>query len=499
MAGTILLGTYIVCILALFIYGVNCYYMVWCFWKTYRQASVQMRERIDAGQSIFADAAMLPHVTTQIPLYNEANVAERVIRAVAAIDYPESKHEIQILDDSTDDTSAIVDAVVASLRQSGKDIDVFRRNNRHGFKAGALAEGMQVCKGELIAIFDSDFVPNRNYLKQMIPPLLAEDKLAFVQARWGHLNTAHSMLTQVQSIGIDGHFMIEQSARAYNGFFMNFNGTAGVWRKTAIEDAGGWQADTLTEDMDLSYRCQLAGWHAGFLADVVVPAELPQSYTAFKSQQFRWAKGSIQTAMKLFPQVWRSQSVLMAKVQAFLHLTHYSIHPVMALLSMLTLPVLLTLDVNVPWQIMVVCMFCILVAICGPSSLYVTSQIVTKAGVKKLLFLPVLMCVGVGIALSNTRAVFEALFKIKSGFVRTPKSGGSDNRVTANQELRRYRVNAPILPLFEIVLGLYCIVSLIYYIEARHYIVGPFLLIYACGFLLVGIRSLKETYENDSR
>ncbi|GJL74126.1 glycosyltransferase [Nitrosomonas sp.] len=499
MTGIILLGAYVVCILALFVYGVNCYYMVWRFWKTYPQVTVHMRERIDAAQSIFANAALLPHVTTQIPLYNEANVAERVIRAVAAMDYPVSKHEIQILDDSTDETGVIVDRVVASLRQSGKDIHVFRRNNRQGFKAGALAEGMRVCKGKLIAIFDSDFVPNQNYLKQMIPPLLAEDKLAFVQARWGHLNSAHSVLTQAQSIGIDGHFMIEQSGRAYNGFFMNFNGTAGVWRKKAIEDAGGWQADTLTEDMDLSYRCQLAGWHAGFLADVVVPAELPQSYTAFKSQQFRWAKGSIQTAMKLYPQVWRSQAGLTAKVQAFLHLTHYSIHPIMALLSMLTLPVLLTLDVNVPWQIMVVCMFCILVAICGPSSLYLTSQIATKAGFKKLLFLPMLMCVGVGTALSNSRAVFEALLKIKSGFVRTPKSGGSDNRVSENKELRRYRVNPPVLPLFEIVLGLYCVVSLIYYIEARQYMVGPFLLIYACGFLLVGIRSLKEAYEKDYR
>lgn len=483
----LLLGAYVLCVMTLFVYGVNCYFMVWRFWKTYRKESGRIRRHIDAAQPMFDDVATLPHVTTQIPLYNEANVAERVIRAVAAIDYPTSKHEIQILDDSTDETCAIVDEIATALRQQGKDISIFRREKRQGYKAGALAEGMKVCKGEFIAIFDSDFVPNSDYLRQMIPPLVADDKLAFVQARWGHLNTEHSVLTQAQSIGIDGHFMIEQSARAFNGFFMNFNGTAGVWRKTAIDDAGGWQADTLTEDMDLSYRCQLVGWRASFLVDVVVPAELPETYTAFKSQQFRWAKGSIQTAIKLYPRVLRSKASVMAKIQAFLHLTHYSIHPIMALLSMLTLPVLLTLDVNVPWQVMAICMFCILIAICGPSTLYLTSQIATKSGFKKLLFFPVLMCVGVGIALSNTRAVFEAVAGVKSGFVRTPKSG--------DLEKTHYRVNAPVLPLFEIILGLYCVVSLFFYIAAKHYMVGPFLLIYACGFLLVGIRSLRESYQ----
>ena len=460
--------------------------MVWRFWKTYRKESSRIREQINVAQKTFENTAALPHVTTQIPLYNEANVAERVILAVAAIDYPTNKHEIQILDDSTDETCTIVDQIAASLRKQGKDISVFRRKNRQGYKAGALAEGMTVCKGEFIAIFDSDFVPKPDYLHQTIPPLLADEKLAFVQARWGHLNTSHSALTQAQSIGIDGHFMIEQSTRAFNGFFMNFNGTAGVWRKKAIYDAGGWQADTLTEDMDLSYRCQLVGWRASFLVDVVVPAELPETYTAFKSQQFRWAKGSIQTAIKLYPRVLRSQASIMSKIQAFLHLTHYSIHPIMALLSILTLPVLLTLNVNVPWQIMVLCMVCILVAICGPSTLYLTSQIVTKAGFKRLLFFPVLMCVGVGIALSNTRAVFEALMNVKSGFIRTPKRG--------NYEKKQYRVNTPILPIFEILLGLYCVVSLFYYIEAKQYMVGPFLLIYACGFLLIGIRSLRESY-----
>ena len=487
MIEYILLSIYGLCVLTLFIYGVNCYYMVWRFWKTRRRAVAQLRQQSEAIQTISPDNAQLPHVTTQIPLYNEANVAERVIRAVADIDYPSAKHEIQILDDSTDQTCAIVDAVAAALRLSGKDIQVFRRDSRQGFKAGALAAGLVACKGEFVAIFDSDFVPDKNFLLQMIPVLLADGKLAFVQARWGHLNAGHSILTQTQSIGIDGHFMIEQSARAYNGFFMNFNGTAGVWRKSAIEGAGGWQADTLTEDMDLSYRCQLAGWHATFLPDVVVPAELPETYTAFKSQQFRWAKGSIQTALKLFPRVLRSSANKMAKLQAFLHLTHYSIHPIMVVLSLLTLPVLLMLSVSLPWQIMAVLMACIIVAICGPSSLYMTSQMVASNGFKKLFYLPALMCVGVGIALSNTRAVIEALLNIKSGFVRTPKHGDATSR-----RYLVYQVGAPVLPIFEILLGLYCMVSLLYYLEAKHYMIGPFLLIYACGFLLVGIRSFIE-------
>lgn len=485
--SNILIGTYVFCVIALFTYGVNCYFMVWRFWKTYRKESGRIRQLINTSQPLFDDVHTLPHVTTQIPLYNEANVAERVIRAVAEIDYPATKHEIQILDDSTDETSIIIDQAVESLRRDGKDIHVLRRTKRQGYKAGALAEGMAVCKGTFIAIFDSDFVPNPNYLRQMIPPLLADEKLAFVQARWGHLNTTYSALTQAQGIGIDGHFMIEQSVRAFNGLFMNFNGTAGVWRKQAIYDAGGWQSDTLTEDMDLSYRCQLIGWRAGYLMDVVVPAELPETYTAFKSQQFRWAKGSIQTVIKLYPQVLRSNATVLAKFQAFLHLTHYSIHPIMVILSILTLPLLFTLDITVPWSLMAFCMFCILIAICGPSSLYLTSQIAAKSSIKRIGFLPFLTCIGVGIALSNTRAVFEAVFKIKSGFVRTPKSGYFKKA--------QYRVNAPILPIFEILLGLYCLFSLYYYFEAEKYLVGPFLLIYACGFLLVGIRSFRESFQ----
>lgn len=309
-------------------------------------------------------------------------------------------------------------------------------------------------------------------------------ELGFLQARWGHLNGNDSLLTRAQMLGIDGHFMIEQCARAYNKWFLNFNGTAGMWRKQAIVDAGNWQADTLTEDMDLSYRCQLAGWKASYLPDVVVPAELPESYAAFKSQQFRWAKGSIQTALKLIPRVMLSQSSLFSKVQAFLHLTHYFIHPLMLAMALLALPVLMTIRIDLSFPVFALSAAGILLAMCGPSFLYIVSQVSqSKAHTRKLWVLPGLMCVGVGIAVSNTKAVLEALFGVKSGFVRTPKSG---------QRTKSYRVKTNALPFIELAMGAYCLVSLLYYVQAEKYLVGPFLGVYTFGFLWIGSRSLLE-------
>lgn len=477
---------YLLSALALFAYGLNCYYMVWHFWRSFRQGTERCRTLIKDSQYLFESEETTPYVTTQIPLYNEANVAERVIRAVAAIDYPANRHEIQVLDDSNDETREIVDQIAADLRAEGKNVEVIRRDDRSGFKAGALAYGMQDCKGEYIAIFDSDFVPTPDFLRDMVPVIHTQSELGFAQARWGHLNPEESHLTRAQSLGIDGHFMIEQSVRAFNGLFMNFNGTAGVWRKQAIEDAGNWQSDTLTEDMDLSYRCQLAGWKASYVPDVVVPAELPETYTAFKSQQFRWAKGSIQTAVKLLPRIMRAEASWMKKLQSVFHLTHYSIHPLMAILSILALPVLLTLDVNMPAILITVSMIGILLAMFGPSSMYVTSQIANhgKGAFSKLRFMPALMCVGVGIALSNTRAVFEALFRIDSAFIRTPKKGSKTVKV--------YRAKTPVLPWLEIGLGFYCLFSMYHYILEKKYLVGPFLLMYACGFLIVGFNTLRE-------
>ncbi|WP_287245500.1 glycosyltransferase, partial [Okeania sp. SIO1H5] len=280
-------------------------------------------------------------MTTQLPVYNEANVIERLIHAVCEMDYPKEKHEIQVLDDSTDGSEKISERVVQEMQAKGFDIKLIHRTKRTHYKAGALNEGMDVCKGEFVAIFDADFVPPKDYLLKCIPFLYKNPKVGLVQARWGHLNSGQSPITLAQSIGIDGHFVIEQSARSWGRLFMNFNGTAGIWRKSAIRDAGGWEGDTLTEDMDLSYRAQLAGWEMEFVYDVVVPAELPADINAFKSQQYRWAKGSIQTAIKLLPKVLSSQAPLTVKLQSILHTTHYMIHPLMIITAILATPLLL--------------------------------------------------------------------------------------------------------------------------------------------------------------
>lgn len=484
---TLILVLYILAAACLFIYGANCYLMIGLFLLRQKKERARARTLFKIGETLFDAPEALPHVTTQIPLYNEANVTERVIRAVAAIEYPVNKHEIQVLDDSNDETCAIVDSIAKELQAVGHDIQVVRRKDRVGFKAGALRYGMERCKGEYIAIFDADFVPPADFLQKMVPALKSNDKLSFVQARWGHLNPEKSLLTRAQRIGIDGHFMIEQCARSYNNLFLNFNGTAGLWRKQAIIDGGNWQDDTLTEDMDLSYRCQLAGWTAAYYPDVIVPAELPESYAAFKSQQFRWAKGSIQTALKIMPEVIRSKAPGFAKAQAFLHMTHYCIHPLMAIMALLALPILMRAELTLSnWQ-WLLCILAILISLTGPSALYCVSQFSQgRAKGWNLLYLPGLVCIGVGIAISNTRAVFEALLGVASPFVRTPKSG-------ANQK-KKYGFRANCFPAVEILTGIYCAFSFAYYLQAGKYIIGQFLLIYALGFLTVGLRSLHEQF-----
>lgn len=483
---TLILTLYILAAAGLFIYGINCYLIIGLFLRSQKRERAKAKALFEEGEKLFKEPEALPHVTTQIPLYNEANVAERVIRAVAKIDYPAAKHEIQILDDSNDETCVIVDTLAEELQNAGHDVVVVRREDRVGFKAGALRYGMERCKGEYIAIFDADFIPPNDFLRKLVPALKSDDRLSFVQARWGHLNPEKSLLTRAQRIGIDGHFMIEQCARSYNNLFLNFNGTAGLWRKQAIIDGGNWQDDTLTEDMDLSYRCQLAGWTAAYYPDVVVPAELPESYAAFKSQQFRWAKGSVQTALKIMPRVIRSKATFFAKVQAFLHMTHYCIHPLMALMALFALPILLNTEIILSiWQL-IPFIAAILISLTGPSALYCVSQFSQgRAKGWNLLHLPGLVCIGVGIALSNSRAVFEALIGVTSPFVRTPKVG---------DKKKKYSFKTNWFPIVEILMGVYCAFSFAHYLKAEKYIIGQFLLIYTFGFLTVGLRSLLEQF-----
>jgi cellulose synthase/poly-beta-1,6-N-acetylglucosamine synthase-like glycosyltransferase len=329
-------------------------------------------------------------------------------------------------------------------------------------------------------------VPPADYLLRTVPFQCMNREYGLVQARWGHLNSRQSSLTLAQSIGIDGHFVIEQSARSWGSLFMNFNGTAGVWRRTAIESAGGWEGDTLTEDMDLSYRAQLAGWKMKFAYDVVVPAELPADINAFKSQQFRWAKGSIQTAMKLLPLVMKSNQPLRVKLQSVLHTTHYLIHPLMLLTALLALPLLYWFPFKVSTLAFTALCVLIVISSLAPSILYLVAQRMSSKDWKnRMLSLPTLMAVGVGVAFNNTRAVLSALSGNKGTFVRTPKAG--DNSVKATTV---YRTRFPFASAIELGLGVYCLVGFANYTYAEKYLVGPFLGLYAVGFLVVGTMSL---------
>jgi len=475
---------YFIAAVTLMVYGLNCYVLIFLFNRGRARAKAARGKILEA----FGDPAArddLPVVTTQIAVYNEVNVAERVIRAACRMCYPPGRHEIQVLDDSTDETREIVERTAAALRAEGCDVRVIRRSERTGFKAGALAAGLDAARGELLAVFDADFVPPEDYLLRSVPFFVCDDRLALVQARWGHLNRGRSLLTRAQSIGIDGHFMVEQAARNWNGLYMNFNGTAGIWRRSAIIDGGGWEWDTLTEDMDLSYRVQFAGWHTVFLPDLVVPAEIPEDVNAFKSQQFRWAKGSIQTAVKLLPRLFRQPAPLFKKIQAFFHMTHYIVHPMMLAMAVLALPVLLVFKMSAGPLVFGAVACALVLSMAAPTALYMVSQRAAYPDwFHRVLYMPVLVVVGVGIALSNTRAVVEALAGHESPFIRTPKRG--------DREIKRYHTTLPGLEVGEILLGLYCIISLHVYINAGKYLIGPFLAIYAAGFLFVGILTLAH-------
>ena len=486
MTETFILVAYLTGSLFLLVYSVNAYFLVILYLRSLRRAKAVGRPSGAMVEGEWSHPERVPVVTTQVPLFNELNVAERVIRAVAAMDYPKGKHEVQILDDSNDETSALVDRVVSSLRKTGIDIRVARRSDRVGYKAGALEAGRQIAKGEFLAVFDGDFVPQRDFLKQLMPYFLEDGKVGIVQARWGHLNGEDSLLTRAQSLGIDGHFMVEQTARSSAGLFMSFNGSAGIWRRRAIEEAGGWKHDTLTEDLDLSYRAQLAGWKARFVPEVVAPAELPDTVAAFKSQQFRWAKGSMQTAVKLWPSVLKSERGWFHKVSGFFHLTHFAIHPCLALLALLSLPLIIQAGPKVAPAWFVACGLILGLAAFAPSALYWFSQ--ESAGIPRrfrLLGIPLVLITGVGIALSNTRAVGEALAGKRSPFVRTPKVGDAPGKT--------YRVKMPILPLLEIGLSGYCWFAVSLFLFSGYWFLAPFQLINAVGFGYIGLLGLLQS------
>ncbi len=470
---------YLVTLFGLLLYGSNAYVMVVAHWR-HRRDSRAVPRLLDP----------LPYVTVQLPLFNERYVAARLVRAVAGLDYPADRLEIQVLDDSTDDTVEIVAGVVAEVRQRGIPVAHCRRAERTGFKAGALAEGLATARGEFIAIFDADFVPPRDFLRAALPHFTA--RVAVVQARWGHLNRSYSVLTIAQSLGMDGHFAVEQSARCWSGLLLNFNGTAGVWRKAAILDAGGWTHDTLTEDLDLSYRAQLRGWTIVYRPEIVCPAELPVLVSGFKSQQRRWAMGSIQTAVKLLPAVRRAELPLWTRYQAFVHLTYYMIHPLMLLGVLLAIPLRMTSHLEADSAVRLVAGIVFGLATLGPATMLIYAQrVVDEAWWRRAWHLPTIMVIGVGVALSTSVAVVGGLVAARREFVRTPKFGIEG--AFGSWREKRYGETAPWGGLIELVLGLYCACAVWLFWRDGQYAVVPFLVLYTVGFLTVGWLTIAQS------
>ena len=485
--GLILLHSVAAC--GLFLYGINCYVMLFLHHRVW----LQVRQHHAAVQRAWqASPSPYPRVTVQLPVYNERYVIQRLVEAVARLCYPRAQLEIQILDDSTDETTTMVMALIESYRHWGFDITVQHRPHRQGYKAGALAEGLTRATGEFIAIFDADFVPAPDFLLRTIP-FFQDPSLAMVQTRWGHLNRPYSRLTLAQSFGIDGHFWIEQTARCGAGLFMNFNGSGGIWRRQAIEDAGGWQTDTLTEDLDLSYRAQLRGWRMQFVPEVVCPAELPVQMSGVKSQQHRWAKGSIQTARKLLPRVWQADLPRFTKYQAVVHLTNYLVHPLMLWTALLT-PLLLHDAPDVVRHTSLPATVGILCATVGPASLYLYAQCqLYPDWLHRLRSFPYLLLFGTGIALSNTKAILEAFGTVGGVFVRTPKfciEHPSDTWVGKHD-----RTAFSWLSLGELGLAVYSGYGTYLAVQQGVYLLLPFLLLYTLGFATVAGLSLSERFQ----
>ncbi len=427
-----------------------------------------------------------PRVTVQLPTFNERYTISRLITAVAKFDYPWDKLQVQVLDDSSDDTTTLINQLVDKYVHKGMNIEIIHRIDQSGFKAGALAEGLKVATGELVAIFDADFVPPVDWLKKTVPEF-ENIHLGCVQTRWGHMNDKYNSLTLAQSLGIDGHFIIEQSARSRNHLFMNFNGTAGIWRKECIEDAGGWLSDTLTEDLDLSYRAQLRGWQIDYLPDVVVPAELPAQMEAFKKQQFRWAKGSFQTLKKLVPSLIEFEEPWYKKILGLIHLTGYLVHPLMLGALLLMLPV----GIFTPHVFKL--MSWMMVAAFAPPLMYLLSATEHLPQYRdRLRLIPILTLIGFGLSLNNTVAAIEGLFgKDRGTFFRTPKF----NLTNSKGNLVSSSYNMSISPMIwvELGLGIYALFTGI--ILAAHQGIQPlpWLVAYSAGYFYIAGMNLEQS------
>lgn len=443
--------------------------------------------------------SQLPRVTIQLPIYNERFVIERLIEAVTRIRYPRHLLQIQVLDDSTDETRAVAERLVGQYRSQGHDIEYRHRQDRTGFKAGALEAGLATATGELVAIFDADFVPEPDFLERTVHHF-TDPAVGLVQTRWSYMNRDYSLLTEVQGMMLDAHFILEHSARAGAGLFFNFNGTAGVLRKEMIADAGGWQHDTLTEDCDLSYRAQLKGWKFVYLPDVESPSELPVETFSFQTQQRRWAKGLTQVGLKLLPRIWRAPVPIRQKIEAFLHLTPNVSYPIMMLISALMLPVMI-IRFYMGWQEMLLLdVPVLLLTFCPLWVFYLHAQYERDPSrwVRAAALVPMMIAAGIALTVINSRAFLEALLRIPTEFTRTAKYAISGGR-GAGVSNRTYRRRSGLLPFVEIAVGTAFLFIVWYAIGSHNFLAVPFLILFVVGYYWAGFSTLHEEHQGRLR
>ena len=486
-----LLIPYFMVMLILAFYGIHRYQLVWLYYRNKKKAAT-WREPV----GMFGEE-QLPFVTIQLPIFNEQFVIERLIEACCRLEYPRDRFEIQLLDDSTDETVEVAREIVERYAAGFEGMEpqpifYLHRENRYGYKAGALDEGLKSARGEFVAIFDADFVPPREWVMKVIHHF-AEPAIGMVQTRWTHLNRNFSFLTQVEAMLLDGHFVLEHGGRSRAGVFFNFNGTAGMWRTKVIGEAGGWQHDTLTEDTDLSYRAQMCGWKFKYLQDVECPAELPIEMTAFKTQQARWAKGLIQTGKKILPMVMKSDMPWHTKLEAWYHLTANISYPLMIVLSVLLMPAMIIRSYQGWIQMMLIDFPLFVASTLSVSTFYMVAQreLYPKKWTRGYLYVPFVMALGgVGLTITNTKAVLEALFGIKSAFARTPKF--NVKKKGERSQAQKYRKRLGIVPWIEMAIGCYFLFTIWYAVTSENYFTVPFLVLFVFGYWYTGLLSLLQ-------
>jgi cellulose synthase/poly-beta-1,6-N-acetylglucosamine synthase-like glycosyltransferase len=487
---TCLLIPYFVVMFILAFYGIHRYQLVWLYFRNKKNAA-----KWDQPPTRFTESE-LPFVTIQLPIFNEQFVIDRLIEACCRLEYPRDRFEIQVLDDSTDETVLVAQQIVERYAHGFAGMDpqpivYLHRTNRHGYKAGALDKGLDVARGEFIAIFDADFVPPPQWVMQVVHHF-SEPSVGMVQTRWTHLNRDYSFLTQVEAILLDGHFVLEHGGRSRAGVFFNFNGTAGMWRRRTIGEAGGWQHDTLTEDTDLSYRAQMVGWKFKYLQDVECPAELPIEMTAFKTQQARWAKGLIQTGKKILPRVMKSDQPWHTKLEAWYHLTANISYPLMIVLSVLLMPAMIIRSWQGYIQMLLIDFPLFMASTMSVSTFYLVSQkeLFPRTWYRTFLYVPCLMALGVGLTITNTKAVLEALFGVQSAFARTPKYRVKQKGERSQAKVYRKRLG--IIPWIELAIGCYFAWTVWYAVSTENFFTVPFLLLFVFGYWYTGLLSLLQ-------